>query len=43
MSNTNTIKTDNADFKAHDRILAGLTVICLVAAGVGVLDLLGSF
>jgi hypothetical protein len=43
MSNTNTIETDNQNFKAHDRILGGLLGLCLVAAAVGVLSLLGSF
>jgi hypothetical protein len=43
MSNTNTIETGTQNFKAHDRILGGLMAICLVAASLGVLSLLGSF
>jgi uncharacterized membrane protein len=41
MSTTNTIKTTK--YKTHDRILGAVFGLCLVAAAVGVLDLLGSF
>jgi hypothetical protein len=41
MSTTSTIKTTK--YKTHDRILAGLFGLCLVAVAVGLLDLLGSF